>query len=250
MVDNQLRYGRITGSLKKLKLSTTNPVYIGKVLYKDYPERCYIKFIDHNAIVNEYLCAELALFYQLQTAIPVIAIHENTIVFCSVDVNYPSLHGLINGNTINNNAIIEQLIDWKQLQKAACFDELINNDDRNQQNLLIGGDGIFLIDHEAAFTKNKEAKCQPNMLLNVDLMGIQDTDEVGKQRKLKEYNNKLGELPLNTGEQWLQLFTSHAVIDKERATLLINYLTDRHRQLKTFIELHLNLKQISLLNHG
>lgn len=51
-------------------------------------------------------------------------------------------------NRIDSNVVRERVLNWPMLELAAAFDELVANDDRSENNMLLDPRGdIWLIDH-------------------------------------------------------------------------------------------------------
>jgi hypothetical protein len=49
---------------------------------------------------------------------------------------------------VDSNVVRERILNWPMLELAAAFDELVANDDRSENNMLLDGRGsIWLIDH-------------------------------------------------------------------------------------------------------
>lgn len=151
------------------------------------------KKIGHKGIATEILCAKLGILMDLPIPEPLVLLDENNdLFFGSVDVGHPSFARFIN---LNDPAISKKLSEWPDLIKAACFDELIANDDRSNGNLIYDGDSFFLIDHELAIPLSMEAANWDwdddfylNSLLSL-VISLGEEDDIKQQRSINEARN-------------------------------------------------------------
>lgn len=138
----------------------------------------YIKLVPPQEILSEVVCALAGQVLGLPIPRPFVVIDKenymghghNRILFASENAGHPSLkRRILDGEEWVNDA----LLDWKQIHDAAVFDDWIANIDRNQGNLLVGGEDDFvMIDHGRALgapgsVPSNFKVCFTNMLAQV-----------------------------------------------------------------------------------
>jgi hypothetical protein len=247
-----IRLGTVTGSPEKLTLVTKNPVYIADIIvnHENDIQRCYIKKIQLELIVQEYLIAELATKYNLSAATPAIVLWGDDLCFGSYDQDCPSLATSIddinnNVNTTENEQRLNWFGDWNKIQLATAFDELISNPDRNRQNILVKGKHkVILIDHESAFSEDHDTPTNINQLLFALTTQIQAGDEVGKRRLLTNINKEIRTLTFNVIPDIINVLVRNNFASDLDKLRLENYLKIRLHNISMYIEMQLGLDQI------
>jgi len=116
----------------------------------------FIKLIPLQEILSEVVCALAGRVLSLPIPRPFVVIDtenhlgqgHNRILFASENAGHPSFkRRILNGE----KWVYDALLNWKQIHDAAVFDDWIANIDRNQGNLLVGGEDDFaIIDHGRA----------------------------------------------------------------------------------------------------
>lgn len=134
-------------------LGNKSPLWLGNALTTSGEmARLYLKRAAPLEMLSECLCAVLASalglpvckVYLVQDPLPHL---DGELLIGSEDAGAPSLRQRL---AVQDAAVIDALIQWRQLHAAALFDEWCLNWDRNQGNLLWDGAHWALIDHGAA----------------------------------------------------------------------------------------------------
>jgi hypothetical protein len=139
-----------------------------------------VKAVPRREIAVELLCALLGQRLGLAVPEPVlVALPDHDLAFGSADVGHPSFRHYL--QVQNDPHILQRLLDWPQLVRAASFDDWIANPDRHVGNVLFDGAGQFwLIDHGLALAQGLDpAASVNNQLLDLARHG---RDELALQR--------------------------------------------------------------------
>jgi len=218
----EVNFGTVTGTPKPLSLKTANAVYVGQIILSDgSSSRAYIKRISPDKIAIEYAIAELTNQCGLSTPKPVITNWHGDVVFASVDANTPSLFSLAKMG--DEQTILRAINNTETINKVASFDEVISNPDRNQQNILIKGDGdVILIDHECALSSEKDRPTDKNQFIEMLKVNIHPGDQLNMHRAFKEI------------EKYITAFECISTPDVANLLYSVNILT--HKQRDLFIE--------------
>jgi len=137
---------------------------------------------DSREILVECVCAILARRLGLPVPEPLLVLVPDYLggpglAFGSAAVSHPNLQVRIQPN--GQAAVFERLRKWKDLVRAACFDEWIANCDRHAGNLLYDGDAEFwLIDHGLAIHEQipADALAPNNQLFALAISGLTEGD--------------------------------------------------------------------------
>jgi hypothetical protein len=120
----------------------------------------FVKSLDSRSVAVEVLCAVLGRLCGLPIPEPVLALvpHNGSqwgLAFASLAVGADNLEQRFSADSAR---VIEALLKWSQVHRAACFDEWIANADRHPGNVLRGSDGRYwLIDHNLAIREGLPA---------------------------------------------------------------------------------------------
>ena len=126
-------------------------------------EGIYFKVVEGRGVLNELLVDEVARFLGVRVARTYACACPRSLlekqntpflvkrdVWCRGIASVATPHARYNGNGIGVH-LEKDLLNWPGLPRAAAFDELVLNDDRNYQNILRVAESDFvLIDHEQA----------------------------------------------------------------------------------------------------
>lgn len=241
-----IRIGTVEGKPKQLSKQTTNNIYHGRVLIDDWPHTAYIKDVGANEVFIEYLAAELGLKLGLDVALPVWTYWDGKLVFSSIDAEASSFKTLCS-NPKNKDYIKHAFCNWKQLNLAACFDEWLNNYDRNNSNFLIDWQGnIVLIDHGLALRDPKEQATRHNSFLKVGESINAANNELSKRRYCNELNKAASVIDTDFVRQLTNPLVHMRLISSSVQDEVIEYLHYRLQQLIPFFHVHLSMKQQTL----
>ena len=241
-----IRIGTVEGKPKQLSQKTINNIYHGRVLIDDWPHTAYIKDVGANEVFIEYLAAELGLKLGLDIALPVWTYWDGKLVFSSVDAEASSFKTLC-CDPENMDYLKHAFCNWKQLNLAACFDEWINNYDRNNSNFLIDWEGkVVLIDHGLAMQKPKEHPTKTNGFLNAGKAINTANNELSKRRYCNELNKAASVIDADLVQQLTNPLVHMRLISPSVQKDVTEYLHYRLQQLIPFFHVHLNMKQQTL----
>jgi len=220
----------------------------------DYEVSAYAKKLSDLEMLVEIMAALIAREIGLPVPEPVIALHNEELLFASIDANYPNLNHRLIWNNDNltdapeNEVILKKLADWVSINQAIGFDEWIANDDRNTGNILWNGKETFvLIDHNRAM-RLPFAPNQPinNQLLNIKLYFAQN-DEVGKQRIKNQISALVAQignyLPSSIANK---LLAEYDELSRETLTNIVDFLSQRLGYLTNIVHQKIPLRQQSL----
>lgn len=237
----EVNFGTVTGSPRPIVENTKNPVYIGQVILGDgTSSRAYIKRISQSKIAIEYAIAEFSNQCGLSSPKPVITNWDGDLVYSSIDVNTPSLFSLVKKG--DEKTILRAINNQETINKVAGFDEVISNPDRNQQNVLIKGDGeIILIDHECALSSDKDKPTNKNQFLELLKRKIQPGDDINKHRAFKEIEKHLSSYACISTSDIANLLYSVSILNISQRDLLIEYIDFRIANLKQLIKQQIGL---------
>ncbi len=219
-----------------------------------YEAPAYAKKLSDLEMLVEIMAALIGREIGLPIPEPVIALHNEELLFASIDASYPNLnHNLTLHNskileTPENMVILKKLADWLGINQAIGFDEWIANDDRNTGNILWDGkDDFVLIDHNRAM-RLPFAPNQPicNQLLNIKLYFVEN-DEVGKQRIKNQISALVAQidnhLPSSIANR---LLAEYDELSRETLTNIVDFLSQRLGFLTNIVHQKIPLRQQSL----
>lgn len=104
------------------------------------------KSLSLRQVAVETICAVFGRIAGLPIPEPILLQDENgKWLYGSVYTEHPNFAQYA---SLSEIAVADELAKWPALSSAACFDEIIANPDRNDENLLYDGAGFFLIDHD------------------------------------------------------------------------------------------------------
>lgn len=231
-----VNFGTVSGTPKPLSLKTSNPVCVGQVMLGDGKiYRAYIKKISPIKIAVEYALAEFTNQCGLTSPTPVVTNWNGMLAFSSIDASTPSLFHHINSG---NDELLEAAFNPSStIQKVINFDEVISNPDRNQQNILIKGNGeLILIDHELALSGPKNEPTQKNILLEAIKASIQEGDEVSKQRVFNELDRNTPKFEGASISEIANSLLSANIINAETKEILVDYIEFRIANLAQLLK--------------
>jgi len=140
---SKIRTGLLLPGFQEMAYGPTRPLK-GVAATSDGEIAVVAKRVPTREIAVEAICATLGRQLGLPIPEPILLFHDGAWYFGSVLMNHPDLARFIE---TTESAVIDELSCWPPLLQAACFDELIVNPDRHNENLLYDGNGFFLIDH-------------------------------------------------------------------------------------------------------
>lgn len=237
----EVNFGTVTGTPRPLGLRTANSVYVGQIILGDgSSNRAYIKRISPEKIAIEYAIAELTNQCGLSSPKPVITNWHGDLVFSSVDANTPSLFSLAKMG--DEQTILRAINNTETINKVASFDEVISNPDRNQQNILIKGDGdVILIDHECALSSDKDKPTDKNQFLELLKRKIQPGDDINKHRAFREIEKHLSVYECISTSDVANLLYSVNILNNQQRSLFIEYIDFRIANLKQLLKQQIGL---------
>lgn len=242
MEEVKIRVGRLLPGYQFLSEGINAPVR-GMAALEDGEVAVIAKKIGARALAVELVCAYYGRSVGLPIPEPLLLVDdEEEYHFGSVDIGHPSLAQFVRSD---DTAVHDELLQWPDLIKAACFDELVVNPDRHNGNLLYDGERFSLIDHDLCIPSGMSPTApftpdDANALLFLKIESL-PLDDLARRRLLKE------------AEDWIR---SHpdAVISESALALdgictpaiqshLVSFLRDRLAVLSDLLHAKINPEQ-------
>jgi hypothetical protein len=159
--------------------------------------RAIVKNLSSREVMVELICALIGKRMGLPIPNPMIVFDEdmNAHCFASQQLDYPDLAQKLASMSDEDKEILKnQLLNWKQLHRAAVFDAFIANFDRNEGNLLHEGESSFwLIDHGMAIS-NLIAVDAVNNNTFMGYVKLLMTNDVSAKREEKKLLSLIGKM--------------------------------------------------------
>lgn len=193
------------------------------------------KRLSPRQIAVETICAVFGRIAGLPIPEPILLKDENQQwVYGSVYIDHPNFAQYASAT---ESAVARELAKWPGLSGAACFDELIANPDRNDENLLYDGTGFFLIDHDMCLPAGMAANdCSEDYYTNslLELRASECEDDAQITRVTRELCDWADAIPDN-GLKNAQRKAS-AVAHPETIDELSDFLVKRINNLAVLLE--------------
>lgn len=193
----RLKIGRLLPGFMSLGIGSRLPVR-GTALIDSGEFTVIAKRIPDRELAVELICSCIGREIGLPIPEPVLLLDPDSIwYFGSIDLGHPNLKQVA---ICSDSAIIAKLEAWPSLVKAACFDELIANPDRGDENLLFDGNGFILVDHGLAIPEGMRSSdwtddYYSNQLLDVISDGCSSSNvlRTAKANEMRDCSTQLEE---------------------------------------------------------
>lgn len=239
---------KISNILRPIGIGVTNPYIVELDNKKKYVAKFPGNPEGDRALINEYVCAELAKLFELpipnyelvtindiekfQQKLPNIEMVNGTI-FCSERME--------KAEPIPDYYILTKVKNKEDVLKTLIFDIIIGNDDRNPGNFLVNfkNQSFVIIDHSHVFNKGVlwDAKSLEELIdAKIDINNMQKKsfeisilmlNNIDYENTLEKYREKIKSLREKDIENIINKIPQDWKISAEEKRKLIDYLMNR-----------------------
>ena len=238
----------LSNIIRPIGIGVTNPYIVELDNKKKYVAKFPGNPEGDRALINEYICAELAKLFELPIPNYELVTINNIESFEQKLPNIKMINGTIfcsaymeRVEPVDDYYILTKVKNKEDVLKTLIFDIIIGNDDRNSGNFLVNfkNQSFTIVDHSHVFNKGVlwDAKSLEELIdAKIDIskmkkkpyeISIQLLNNINYEEVIKKYNEQIKNIKKETIANIINNIPQDWTITIEEKNKLIDYLMNR-----------------------